>query len=221
MRKAGIWGVGRALPERVLTNADLERMVDTSDEWITTRTGIKERRIAASNDTAADLASEAAKAALADADVTADEIDMIIVATVTPDMPFPATSCLVQAQQGAQNSAAFDLSAGCSGFIYALAMAASCIESGLSRRVLVIGVDILSRITDWSDRTTCVLFGDGAGACVVGPVSRGGILATYMGADGTGGDTLYVPTAYFRYSPSEGTRPAKKHLIYMAGNVLF
>ena len=115
MRKAGIWGVGRALPERVLTNADLERMVDTSDEWITTRTGIKERRIAASNDTAADLASEAAKAALADADVTADEIDMIIVATVTPDMPFPATSCLVQAQLGAQNSAAFDLSAGCSG----------------------------------------------------------------------------------------------------------
>ncbi|MGI6082175.1 MAG: beta-ketoacyl-ACP synthase III [Limnochordia bacterium] len=221
MRKAGIWGVGRALPERVLTNAELEKMVDTSDEWITTRTGIKERRIAGSDDTTSDLATKAAKAALANAGVTADEIDMIIVATVTPDMPFPATSCLVQAELGAKHSAAFDLSAGCSGFIYALGMAASCIKSGLAHRVLVIGVDILSRITDWSDRTTCILFGDGAGACVVGPVSQGGILATYLGADGTGGDKLYTPTPYSRYSPGEGTRPAKDHHIYMAGNEVF
>jgi 3-oxoacyl-[acyl-carrier-protein] synthase-3 len=221
MRKAGIWGVGRALPERVLTNADLEKMVETSDEWITTRTGIKERRIAAADETTSDLASRAAEAALRHAGIASDEIDLIIVATVTPDMPFPATSCLVQARLGAEHAAAFDLSAGCSGFIYAIGMAASCIESGASNRVLVIGADVLSRITDWSDRSTCVLFGDGAGACVMGPVSKGGVLATLLGADGTGGDKLFIPTAQSRYSTGEETQHAGKHYIHMAGNEVF
>lgn len=221
MRRAGIWGVGRALPERILTNADLEQMVDTSDEWITSRTGIKERRIAADDEATSDLASKAAVAALDDARLTADDIDLIIVATITPDTIFPATACLVQDRIGARRAAAFDLSAGCSGFIYALDMGTRCIESGTYNRVLVVGADTLSRITNWSDRSTCVLFGDGAGACVLGPVRTGGVLATFLGADGSGGDKLILPAGGSRLPMSEKALQQGLQYIHMAGNEVF
>lgn len=192
MRNAGILGVGYALPERVVTNADLEKMVDTSDEWITSRTGIKERRIV-TDQTTADLAVLAGENALRHAQVDPGDIDMIIVATITPDMSFPSTACLVQDRLGCTKAAAFDLSAGCSGFVYALDVAASMVRGGQYRRILLIGADVLSRITDFTDRSTCVLFGDGAGAAVVGPVAGRGVISTYLGADGSGGDKLCLP----------------------------
>lgn len=191
-RRAGIWGVGSSVPDRVLTNADLEKMVDTSDEWISTRTGIKERRIASADAGTSHYAASAARAALERAGVDPSELDLIIVATVTPDMPFPSTACLVQKMIGAPQAGAFDVSAGCSGFVYALDIAARSIESGAYEKVLVIGADLLSRITDFTDRSTCVLFGDAAGAAVVGPVEHGGVLSIYLGADGEGGGHLTV-----------------------------
>lgn len=191
---AGILGVGAAVPDRVLTNADLERMVDTSDEWIRTRTGIRERRIAPEDMATADLAEQAARRALTSAGVAPDAIDMIVVATVTPDMAFPSTACLVQERLGSLNAGAFDLSAGCSGFVYALDVATRMIESGVYRHILVIGADLLSRVTDFTDRSTCVLFGDGAGAVVMGPVKGAGVMASYLGADGRGGSKLYIPS---------------------------
>ncbi|MDI6870315.1 MAG: beta-ketoacyl-ACP synthase III [Bacillota bacterium] len=193
-RPVGIVGTGSCVPERVLTNQDLEKMVDTSDEWITTRTGIKERRIADEETATSDLACGAAWRALESARIGADELDLIIVATVTPDMLFPATSCLVQARLGAARAAAFDLSAGCSGFVYALATGAGFIASGQYETVLVIGAETLSKITNWKDRSTCVLFGDAAGAAVLRPVPDGyGILSVVLGADGTGGEKLTLP----------------------------
>jgi 3-oxoacyl-[acyl-carrier-protein] synthase-3 len=177
-----------------LTNHDLERMVETSDEWITTRTGIKERRIADADTATSDLAYGAAQRALESAGIGPEDVDLIIVATVTPDMLFPATSCLVQAKLGARQAAAFDVSAGCSGFLYGLATGAAFIASGLYETVLVIGADTLSKITNWQDRSTCVLFGDGAGAAVLRPVSEGyGLLSLTLGADGTGGEKLTLP----------------------------
>lgn len=194
LRPVGIVGTGSCVPERVLTNQELERMVDTSDEWITTRTGIKERRIAGEDEATSDLACGAARRALESAGVAPDEVDLIIVATVTPDMLFPATSCLVQARLGAPQAAAFDLSAGCSGFVYGLAAGAAFIAAGTYRTVLVIGAETLSKITNWEDRSTCVLFGDGAGAVVLREVPEGyGILSTVLGADGTGGEKLTLP----------------------------
>jgi len=207
-RRAGIWGVGSAVPDRVLTNGDLEKMVDTSDEWISTRTGIKERRIAEEGKTTSHYAAIAARRALERAGVSPSEIELIIVATVTPDMPFPSTACLVQNLIGAPQAGAFDVSAGCSGFVYALDLATRCIESGAYERVLVIGADLLSSITDFTDRSTCVLFGDAAGAAVVGPVSSGGVLSTYLGADGSGGEHLRVAAGEPRsnpLAPVEGT----------------
>ncbi|HHW14639.1 MAG TPA: ketoacyl-ACP synthase III [Firmicutes bacterium] len=194
LRPVGIVGTGSYAPARVLTNHDLEKMVETSDEWITTRTGIKERRIADEATATSDLAYEAAQRALAAAGIGAEAIDLIIVATITPDMLFPATACLVQAKLGASRAAAFDLSAGCSGFVYAVATGAGFIASGQYETVLVIGADTLSKITNWKDRSTCVLFGDGAGAVVLRPVPEGyGILSTVLGADGTGGEKLTLP----------------------------
>ncbi len=220
--RAGVLGVGAAVPDRVLTNADLEKMVDTSDEWITTRTGIKERRIADPETATSDLATEAARRALADAGLEPGEIDLIIVATVTPDMAFPATACLVGARLGIEGVPAFDLSAACSGFIYGLDMAAHGIEAGAYRHVLVIGAETLSRITDWSDRSTCVLFGDGAGAVVLGPVRPDrGILATYLGADGSGGDKLCVPAGGSRQPITAEAILGRQHYIKMAGNEVF
>lgn len=189
---AGIIGIGRCLPEKILTNADLEKIVDTSDEWIRTRTGIEERRIADDNTNTSDLAFEAAKNALENANITAEDLDMIIVATVTPDNPFPSVACMLQEKLGAVKAAAMDVSAACAGFMYGIITAKQFVEAGSYKHVLIVGVEKLSKITDWTDRNTAVLFGDGAGAAVIGPVSEGrGILSFELGADGTGGKHLY------------------------------
>ncbi|UYO36550.1 ketoacyl-ACP synthase III [Bacillus zhangzhouensis] len=190
---AGIIGLGRYIPEKVLTNKDLEKMVETSDEWIRTRTGIEERRIASDDVNTSHMALAAAKKALADADVAAEDIDMILVATVTPDQAFPTVACMIQEQLGAHKACAMDISAACAGFMYGLVTGKQFIESGTYKHVLVVGVEKLSRITDWDDRNTAVLFGDGAGAAVLGEVSEGkGILSFELGADGSGGKHLYL-----------------------------
>ncbi len=189
--QAQIVGWGRYLPSRVLTNQDLAAMVDTSDEWIRQRTGIMERRIAAPNETTAEMSLRAAQDALRMAGISSEDIDLIIVATSTPDQEFPATACILQDALGATHAGAFDLSAGCSGFVYALAMAGAAISAGTTRLALVVGAEKLSRIIDWSDRATCVLFGDGAGAVVLrGGEGPTGILSTTLGADGSGADLL-------------------------------
>ena len=181
---AGIIGTGRYLPEKVLTNFDLEKMMDTSDEWIRTRTGIEERRIADEQTASSDMAYEAAKIAIEDAGISPEEIDLIVTATVTPDKPFPSVSCILQDRLGAKNAGAMDVSAACAGFIYGIVTAKQFIETGAYRYVLVVGVEKLSKITNWEDRNTAVLFGDGAGAVVLGPVSEGrGILAFELGSD--------------------------------------
>ncbi|MGG3942679.1 beta-ketoacyl-ACP synthase III [Peribacillus psychrosaccharolyticus] len=189
---AGILGMGRYLPEKVLTNFDLEKMMDTSDEWIRTMTGIEERRIASDDCHSSDMAYEAAKAALKDAQVNAEDIDLILVATVTPDQPFPTVACMLQEKLGAKKAAAMDVSAACAGFMYAMITASQFVMTGTYRHVLIVGVEKLSSVTNWNDRNTAVLFGDGAGAAVIGPVSEGrGILSFELGADGTGAPHLY------------------------------
>lgn len=189
---AGIIGVGKYIPERVLTNKELETMMDTSDEWIRTRTGIEERRIASDDVNTSAMAYEAAKKALENAEVSPEEIDMILVATVTPDQSFPSVACMLQARLDCVNASAMDVSAACAGFMYAVSTAKQFIETESCKNILVVGVEKLSKITDWSDRNTAVLFGDGAGAVVMGPVSKGrGVLAFDLGADGSGGQYLY------------------------------
>lgn len=189
---AGIKGIGRYLPERIVTNQELEQKMDTTDEWIRTRTGISERRIADDSMNTSDLAYEAARNAIENAGISPEEIDLILVATVTPDQPFPTVSCILQERLGAKKAAAMDLSAACAGFMYGMVTAKQFIESGTYKHILVVGVEKLSKITDWNDRNTAVLFGDGAGAVIMGPVSEGrGILSFELGADGTGGKHLY------------------------------
>ncbi|MEB6550270.1 ketoacyl-ACP synthase III [Heyndrickxia sporothermodurans] len=189
---AGIIGVGKFSPEKVLTNFDLEKMMDTSDEWIRTRTGIEERRIADKDMDTSDMAYEAALKAIEDADIKPEEIDLILVATVTPDQPFPSVACMLQDRLGAKKAAAMDVSAACAGFMYGVITAKQFIETNAYKYVLIIGVEKLSKITNWEDRNTAVLFGDGAGAAVMGPVSEGrGVLAFELGADGSGGKYLY------------------------------
>jgi 3-oxoacyl-[acyl-carrier-protein] synthase-3 len=189
---AGIIGIGKYVPERIVTNHDLEKMMDTSDEWIRTRTGIEERRIADENMNTSDMGFLAAMKAIEDAGISPQELDMILVATVTPDRPFPSVACMLQEKLGAKNAAAMDVSAACAGFMYAMVTAKQFIETGAYKYVLVVGVEKLSKILNWEDRTTAVLFGDGAGAVVIGPVSEGrGILSFELGADGTGGKHLY------------------------------
>jgi len=189
---AGIKGIGRYLPERIVTNQELEQKMDTTDEWIRTRTGIEERRIADDSMNTSDMAYEAARNAIDNAGISPEEIDLILVATVTPDQPFPTVSCILQDRLGAKKAAAMDLSAACAGFMYGMVTAKQFIESGTYKHILVVGVEKLSKITDWNDRNTAVLFGDGAGAVVLGPVSEGrGILSFELGADGTGGKHLY------------------------------
>ncbi|MFS0782886.1 beta-ketoacyl-ACP synthase III [Bacillus sp. 1P06AnD] len=189
---AGILGVGRYLPERVVTNQDLEKIMDTSDEWIRTRTGIEERRLAGDDIDTSDMAFNAAKAAIEQSGVKPEEIDLILVATVTPDQSFPTVSCMLQERLGAVKAAAMDISAACAGFMYGLATAQQFINNKAYKYVLVIGVEKLSKITNWEDRNTAVLFGDGAGAVLMGPVSDGkGLLAFELGADGSGGKHLY------------------------------
>ncbi|MYL30549.1 beta-ketoacyl-ACP synthase III [Halobacillus halophilus] len=190
--KAGFLGVGHYTPEKVLTNKDMEKIVDTSDEWIRTRTGIEERRIASDDMDTSDLAVRASQEALKDAGLDIQDIDMILVATVTPDTPFPSVATVLQEKLGARKVAAMDLSAACAGFMYGVITAKQFIESNAYQNVLVVGVEKLSKITDWSDRNTCVLFGDGAGAAVIGPVSDDkGILSFELGSDGSGGQHLY------------------------------
>src|SRR5271156_3173462 len=193
-RTCSITGVGSYVPEKILTNADLEKMVDTSDEWITSRTGIKERRIAATDEFTSDMAAKAAQRAMKMAGVTAEQIDLIIVATLTPDMQFPSTACLVQRKIGAAQAAAFDIEAACSGFIYALEIGQQFILSRSYETVLVIGAEKLSSIVNWKDRNTCVLFGDGAGAAILQHRENShGLLTSVMGADGNKADLLSMP----------------------------
>ncbi|WP_243385730.1 beta-ketoacyl-ACP synthase III [Bacillus kexueae] len=190
--KAGVIGIGRYAPENVVTNKDLEKVMDTSDEWIRTRTGIEERRLAPDGIDTSDLGYKAAQEAIKDAGITPEEIDMILVATVTPDQPFPSVACMLQEKLGATKAAAMDISAACAGFMYGMVTAKQFIESGAYKNILIVGVEKLSKILNWDDRTTAVLFGDGAGAVVMGPVSEGkGILSFELGADGTGGKHLY------------------------------
>ncbi len=222
LRSVGIIGTGKYVPEKVLTNADLEKMVDTNDEWIVSRTGIKERHIAAPEQATSDLAYEAAVRALKSAGLTADELDLIIVATVTPDSAFPSTACILQDKLGAKKAAAFDLSAACSGFVYGMATANGFIQTGMYRNALVIGADTLSRITDYSDRNTCVLFGDGAGAVIIGEVPEGrGFLSFDLGAEGAGGELLKLEAGGSRLPASEATVADRKHYIYMNGREVF
>ncbi|HKY25676.1 MAG TPA: beta-ketoacyl-ACP synthase III [Gaiella sp.] len=191
--RIGITGLGVNVPDRVVTNDDLAQYVDTSDEWIMERTGIRERRMATEDEALTDIALPAARAALADAGVDASEIDLLICATVTPDMMFPTSSALMADELGMPQAAAYDLLAGCTGFMYAIAQAYGMLAAGLSRRALVVGGDVLSKILDWDDRSTLVLFGDGAGAVVLEPVSHGGFLGFELGADGGGGVHLQYP----------------------------
>ncbi|PAD68630.1 3-oxoacyl-ACP synthase [Bacillus sp. 7586-K] len=189
---AGIIGMGRFVPEKVVTNTDLEKIMDTSDEWIRTRTGIEERRIADDSTKTSDMAFYAAEEAIKNAGISAEDIDLILVSTVTPDQPFPTVACMLQERLGAKKAAAMDISAACAGFMYGMITAKQFIESEAYKYVLIVGAEKLSAITDWNDRNTAVLFGDGAGAAIMGPVSEGkGILSFELGADGTGGKHLY------------------------------
>ena len=221
-KSVGIIGLGRFVPENIMTNKDLEKIVDTEDAWIVDRTGIRERRIAEEGVATSDMAAKAAEKALADAGLTADDIDLIIVATATPDMAFPSTACLVQDKIKASKAAAFDLSAGCSGFVYGLVTGVQFIKTGLYKHVLVIGAETLSRILDWSDRNTCVLFGDGAGAAVLGEVTAGyGLLGAELGADGSGGELLKLPAGGSRLPASLDTISNSMHYVHMNGNEVF
>jgi 3-oxoacyl-[acyl-carrier-protein] synthase-3 len=218
LRSASVIGTGSYAPQKVLTNAELERMVETSDEWILTRTGIRERRIADTSESTSDLAAKAAKAALENAGLTAQDIDLIIVATVTPDMFFPSTACFVQTHIGATRAACFDVSAACSGFLFAMDIARQFIATGTYQTILVIGADKLSTIVDWKDRNTCVLFGDGAGAAILQhrEGSRG-ILSSHMGSDGSYSDILYIPGGGCRHPITADTPPEHANTIKMNG----
>jgi len=221
-QSCSISGVGSYVPERILTNAELEKIVDTTDEWITSRTGIKARRIAAADEFTSDLATKAALKAMAKAGVTAEEIDLIIVATITPDMPFPSTACLVQKKIGAKRAAAFDLEAACSGFIYALEIAQQFIMSRTYKTVLVIGAEKLSSITDWKDRNTCVLFGDGAGAAILqNRPNAHGLLTAVMGADGDKSDLLFMEGGGSRCPATVDSVNARMHYLRMEGKETF
>jgi 3-oxoacyl-[acyl-carrier-protein] synthase-3 len=221
-RTCSILAVGSYVPDKILTNADLERMVETSDEWITTRTGIKERRLAAEHEFTSDLAARAAERAMDKAGITADQIDLIIVATITPDMPFPATACLVQHKIGARRAAAFDIEAACSGFIYALEIGQQFIMSRTYDTVLVIGAEKLSSIVDWTDRNTCVLFGDGAGAAILQhrPDAHG-LLTACMGAEGDKAGLLCMPAGGSRIPATLESVKSRLHHLRMDGKETF
>ncbi len=224
MIQANIVGTGSYVPDKVLTNFDIEKMVDTSDEWIKTRTGISERRIASKKEACSDLAVKASKKALKHAGIKAKDIDMILVATATPDMLFPSTACMVQLGIGAKNAFAYDLSAACSGFVYGLSVAEQYIKSERYKTILLIGSEIFSRITNWNDRSTCILFGDGAGAVVVRAEmirKKEGILSTHLHSDGHYHDLLFVPGGGSRRPISEKIINEKEHLIKMKGNETF
>ena len=221
-RAVGIVGIGSYVPAKSVTNKDMEAIVETSDEWISDRTGIKCRHFVAENEHTSDLATKAAARALKDANLTPDDIDLIVVATATPDMLFPSTACLVQHNLNATKAAAYDLSAGCSGFMYSIATASQFIKTGLYKYVLVIGAEALSRLMDFTDRNTCVLFGDGAGAVVLGEVPAGyGILGVHLGSDGGGGPLLSLPAGGTRIPATEESVKNRLHYIHMEGNEVF
>ncbi len=218
----GIIGIGAHVPEDTLTNADLEKMVETSDDWIVERTGIRKRHKANSETATSDLAARAALNALDDAGIGVEDVDAIVLGTATPDMFFPSTACLVQKEIGAVNAAAFDVSAACSGFLYGLSIAEDFVKTGKYDHILVIGAETLTKILDWSDRTTCVLFGDGAGAAVIGKLDDGhGIVSSFLASDGSMGDLLKLPAGGSRMPPSEETVRNGLHYVKMEGNKLF
>ncbi len=221
-RKVGYLGLGCYVPEKVITNDDLSKMVETNDQWIVERTGIRERHICAPEEATSDLAYNAAVEAMKEAGIAPEDLDLIIVASESPDTKFPSTACMVQDKLNAVNAAAFDLSAGCSGFVYGSAVASQMIATGLYKYALVIGAESLSRILNWEDRNTCVLFGDGAGAAVLGPVDdEYGILGIDLGAEGSGGQYLIQPAGGSRKPASHETVDAKEHYIHMNGNEVF
>jgi 3-oxoacyl-[acyl-carrier-protein] synthase III len=222
MPNAHITGWGMSVPQKVLTNDDLSKIVETNDEWIRDRTGIRERRIAADGQTSSSLGLEAAFEALKVANLAPTDLDLIICSTSTPEHIFPATACLIQDKLGATKAGAFDLSAACSGFIYALNMGAQAIRSGSVKNVLVIGTETLSRFVDWSDRNTCILFGDGAGAFVLQASEKpGGVMGAVMHSDGSGGDLLSLPAGGSAYPASEITLHTGMHFIHMDGKEVF
>ena len=223
LRSVAIAGTGKYLPEKVLTNADLQRMVETSDEWIVERTGIKQRRIAAEDEATSDLAIKAGRDALENAGVKAEDLDLIIVATVTPDMAFPATACFVQKALGAPKATCFDVSSACSGFLYGMELARQFIATGAAEKALVIGADKLSAIIDWTDRNTCVLFGDGAGAAVLQPAAEGTgeILSAYSGSNGTLDEILNVPGGGSRHPLTAENIGQKTNTMKMAGREVY
>lgn len=222
MKRLKILGTGSAFPERVLTNFDLERMVDTSDEWIRTRTGIQERRIADESTAASDLVVEAARKALDAAGMAPEELDCIIVGTISPDTLFPSTACWVQKGLKIKGMPAFDISAACSGFLYGLEIGSSLMECGTCSHILLAGVEVLTKIVNWEDRKTCVLFGDGAGVCIIGPGDgSSGILGSSWGADGNLGELLIQPAGGSRLPASHETVEKRLHTIHMAGNEVF
>ncbi|MEW5785392.1 MAG: beta-ketoacyl-ACP synthase III [Bacillota bacterium] len=219
---AAVTGTGAALPAQRLTNADLEKIVDTNDAWIIARTGIRERRKLEEGFSNVDLSTRAAQEALAEAGLKPEELDLILVATVTPDFQTPSTACLLQARLGALRAAALDLSAGCSGFIYALNVGQQFIQNSTYRNILVVGVEVLSRVTDWKDRGTCVLFGDGAGAVVLQPTTeKRGIVACELGADGRGAELLIIPAGGSDRPASAETVAGRLHYVKMNGNEVF
>jgi 3-oxoacyl-[acyl-carrier-protein] synthase-3 len=219
--RVSITGIGSRAPERVMTNDELAQMVDTSDEWIMERTGIRERRVAAPDEAMSDLALPASLAALEQAGVKGSDLELIVVATVTPDMLFPSTGAILADRLGAKDAAAYDLSAGCTGFVYAVVQAHAMVASGLADHALVVGGDVLSRVVDWEDRSTCVLFGDGAGAVVLERVSEGGFLGFELGADGSGGPQLYIPAGGSRQPASAESVAARQHFAKMNGREVF
>ena len=219
--RVSITGIGSNAPQRVMKNDELAQLVDTSDEWIVERTGIRERRVAGVDEALSDLALPAAKDALEQASMQPSAVDLIIVATVTPDMLFPSTGAILADQLGAKDAAAYDLSAGCTGFVYALVQAHGMVASGLAENALVVGGDVLSKVVDWEDRSTCVLFGDGAGAVVLERVRDGGFLGFELGADGSGGPQLYMPAGGSRAPATAETVAQRQHFAKMNGREVF
>lgn len=221
-RRAVIIGTGSCLPDKVLANADLEKMVDTTDEWIFTRTGIRERRLVAPGQCTSDLGAEACRRALASAHLTPDDVSLIITATITPDHYFPSTSCLIQHKIGAKNTGGFDLSAACAGFVYSLIMGARLVEADPSQTVLVVGAETLSKITDYTDRGSCILFGDGAGAAVLRATDDGrGVLASEFGIDGAGGEFMKIPAGGSALPASAETVANRQHYMTINGRETF
>lgn len=223
LRRVKIAGTGSYLPEKRLTNFDLEKMVETTDEWIVQRTGMHERRVAADDQATSDLALEASKRAIESAGLTPQDIDMIMVGTITPDTVFPSTACILQHKLGARMVPAFDLAAACSGFIYALSMARTQVASGAMDNILVVGAEVLTRVTDYQDRGSCILFGDGAGAAVLTPATDdvSYIVDTHMAADGSGGEMLILPAGGSRHPATHETVDRRMHYMVINGRAVF